>query len=88
MGGVKWVFLNTSKVTDDLLEKRSAIYSSRPDFPMTQDIISGGNRIVLMKYSDRWRSLRKVSKIITVDTGHASTFDGETSRFVSPIPRP
>jgi len=60
MGGVKWVFLNTSKVTEDLLEKRSGIYSSRPDFPMTQDIISGGNRIVLMKYTDRWRSLRKV----------------------------
>lgn len=60
MGGVKWVFLNTTKAVDDLLEKRSAIYSSRPDFPMTQDIISGGNRIVLMKYSDRWRALRKV----------------------------
>jgi len=60
MGGVKWVFLNTRKTVDDLLEKRSAIYSSRPDFPMTQDIISGGNRIVLMKYTDRWRSLRKV----------------------------
>ena len=60
MGGVRWVFLNSSKVCEDLLEKRSAIYSSRPDFPMTQDIISGGNRIVLMKYTDRWRSLRKV----------------------------
>jgi len=60
MGGVKWVFLNTRKVVDDLLEKRSAIYSGRPKFPMTQDIISGGNRIVLMGYTDRWRSLRKV----------------------------
>jgi hypothetical protein len=54
------VFLNSSKVVDDLLEKRSAIYSSRPDFPMTQDIISGGNRMVMMKYTDRWRSIRKV----------------------------
>lgn len=65
MGGVKWVFLNTTKVVEDLLEKRSAIYSSRPDFPMTGDIISGGNRIVLMKYTDRWRSLRKVSSLTT-----------------------
>lgn len=60
MGGAKWVFLNRKKVVDDLLDKKSAIYSSRPDFPMTQDIISGGNRVVLMKYTDRWRSLRKV----------------------------
>jgi len=60
MGGVRWVFLNKKSIVDDLLDKRSAIYSSRPDFPMTGDIISGGNRIVLMKYTDRWRSLRKV----------------------------
>jgi len=60
MGGVKWVFLNTNKACEDLLEKRSAIYSSRPEFPMTQDIISKGNRIVLMKYNERWRALRKV----------------------------
>ena len=60
MGGVKWVFLNNRKLVDELLEKRSALTSSRPAFPMTQDIISGGNRIVLMGYTDRWRTLRKV----------------------------
>ncbi|PVH78054.1 cytochrome P450 [Cadophora sp. DSE1049] len=53
-GGTTWVFLNSSRVVTDLLERRAAIYSSRPPFPMTQDIMSGGSRIVLMPYGDRW----------------------------------
>ncbi|KAF8855770.1 cytochrome P450 [Acephala macrosclerotiorum] len=55
-----WVFLNSSRVVNDLMEKRSAIYSSRTNLPMTDKIMSGGNRILLMPYSDRWRALRKI----------------------------
>jgi cytochrome P450 len=42
------------------MERRAAIYCSRPPFPMTQDIMSGGSRIVLMPYNDNWRRLRKI----------------------------
>ncbi|KAF7535038.1 hypothetical protein G7054_g5739 [Neopestalotiopsis clavispora] len=59
-GTATWVFLNSSRTVNDLLERRAAIYSSRPDFPMTQEIISGGSRIVLMPYNDRWRTVRKI----------------------------
>lgn len=59
-GGTTWVFLNSSRVVTDLLERRAAVYSSRPPFPMTQDIMSGGSRIVLMLYGDRWRRTRKI----------------------------
>jgi cytochrome P450 len=59
-GGSTWVFLNSSRVVTDLMEKRAAIYSSRPPFPMTQDIMSGGGRVVLMPYDDRWRRTRKI----------------------------
>lgn len=52
--------LNSSRVVTDLLEKRAAIYNSRPPLPMVQDIVSGGARIVTMPYNERWRSLRKV----------------------------
>jgi hypothetical protein len=45
---------------NDLLEKRANIYSSRPFRPMCQDIMSGGARMVLMPYSDRWRNQRKI----------------------------
>ncbi|KAF9891620.1 hypothetical protein FE257_003631 [Aspergillus nanangensis] len=59
-GGHYWVFLNSSRVVTDLMERRAAMYSSRPPFPMTQGIMSGGSRIVLMPYNDRWRLLRRV----------------------------
>ncbi|KAI1623907.1 cytochrome P450 [Exophiala viscosa] len=59
-GSQTWVFLNSSRVVNDLMERRSAIYSSRPEWPMTQDIISGGSRIVMMGYNDHWRKLRKI----------------------------
>ncbi|OBT82018.1 hypothetical protein VE02_09812 [Pseudogymnoascus sp. 03VT05] len=60
IGGFNWVFLNSSRVVTDLMERRAAIYCSRPPFPMTQDIMSGGGRIVLMPYNDDWRRLRKI----------------------------
>ncbi|KAF7555079.1 hypothetical protein G7Z17_g2410 [Cylindrodendrum hubeiense] len=59
-GGSTWVFLNSSRVVTDLLERRAALYSSRPPFPMTQSIMSRDSRIVLMPYTQRWRVLRKI----------------------------
>lgn len=59
-GGSTWVFLNSSRVVTDLMERRAAIYCSRPAFPMTQGIMSGNSRIVLMPYNERWRALRKI----------------------------
>ncbi|KAF7552114.1 hypothetical protein G7Z17_g4523 [Cylindrodendrum hubeiense] len=60
LGGKTMVFLNSARVVSDLLEKRAAIYSSRPYRPMAQDIASGGARMLLMGHSDRWRSQRKI----------------------------
>lgn len=60
LGSKTWVFLNSSKVVEDLLEKRSAIYSSRPRFPMAQELMSGNNRFLLMPYGERWRKIRKI----------------------------
>lgn len=42
------------------MERRAAIYNSRPPFPMTQGIMSGDSRIVLMPYSEQWRTVRKI----------------------------
>ncbi|SCO91351.1 related to cytochrome P450 [Fusarium oxysporum] len=60
LGSKTWVFLNSSRVVDDLLEKRSAIYSSRARFPMAQELMSGNMRFLLMPYGDRWRGIRKI----------------------------
>lgn len=59
-----WVFLNSSRVVNDLMEKRSAIYSSRANLPMTSNIMSGGCRVLLMQYNERWRALRKIMHAI------------------------
>lgn len=54
------VILNSSHAINELLEKRSQKYSSRPPRPMVSDIMSGGNRMVFMQYSQRWRHHRKI----------------------------
>ncbi|KAF2796704.1 cytochrome P450 [Melanomma pulvis-pyrius CBS 109.77] len=58
--GEMYVFLNSSRVVNDLLEKRASIYSSRPYRPMCQDIMSGGVRMLLMPHSDKWRNQRRI----------------------------
>lgn len=54
------MFLNSSRVVNDILEKRAAIYSSRPEMPMVQGIMSDNCRIVLMQYCEKWRGVRKI----------------------------
>ncbi|KAH8659246.1 cytochrome P450 [Tricladium varicosporioides] len=72
-GVTNWVFLNSTRVVNDLMEKRSAIYSSRQNLPMASGIMSGGCRILLMPYSDRWRAIRKVMHTI-LNTQNKSLF--------------
>ena len=60
IGGNTWVFLNSSRTVNDLMEKRSGIYSSRPHLPFGSELLSGNNRMVIMPYGDRWRLLRKI----------------------------
>lgn len=44
------VVLNTDQVVKDLLDKRSNIYSSRPELYLA-NIVSGGMRIILLVVS-------------------------------------
>ncbi|KAJ5031346.1 cytochrome P450 [Bipolaris maydis] len=60
VGRCDMIFLNSSRVVRELMDKRSSKYSSRAEMPMLSDIMSGGNRIVLMPYNERWRTIRKV----------------------------
>jgi cytochrome P450 len=60
LGGTNWIFLNSSRVVEDLLEKRSAIYSGRPVFAMVGELMSRGQRLVLQGYTQEWRELRRI----------------------------
>ncbi|KAJ4387826.1 hypothetical protein N0V93_008429 [Gnomoniopsis smithogilvyi] len=53
------IVLSSDQVVKDLMDKRSNIYSDRPDMYFLQ-IIGGGNRFLSMPYGDTWRLLRKL----------------------------
>lgn len=60
VGGTYWVVLNSRRTVLELLDKRSAKYSSRMQFPMASDLVSRGNRLLMMPYGDLWRRERKM----------------------------
>ncbi|KAK0236123.1 cytochrome P450 [Armillaria nabsnona] len=53
------VVINSAQAADDLLEKRSGIYSDRPDFTMI-NLTGWGFNLGLMRYSDWWRMHRRM----------------------------
>jgi len=46
LGTKTYVILSSPDAVKDLLDKRSNIYSSRPDMYMAHDVASGGLRLV------------------------------------------
>lgn len=60
LGTKTLIVVNHRKVVKDLLDHKSNQYSSRPDMYVGQDLISGGYRLVFMKYDDEWRLARKM----------------------------
>lgn len=61
IGASDYIWLNSPKTIKDLMDKRSTIYSSRPSFPLAQDVASNGKRQLFMEYGPHWRSIRKIS---------------------------
>ncbi|KAK1235348.1 hypothetical protein PQX77_001437 [Marasmius sp. AFHP31] len=57
--GHRTVVLNSYKVTNDLLDKRSHNYSDRPDMPMFVDLMGAEWNLGIMRYSDWWRLHRR-----------------------------
>ncbi|KDR81197.1 hypothetical protein GALMADRAFT_116228 [Galerina marginata CBS 339.88] len=53
------IVLNTHEVATELLDRRSATYSSRPRFIMSGEILTGGIFIAFSVYGELWRKLRK-----------------------------
>nr|CAC85300.1 cytochrome P450 [Agaricus bisporus] len=57
--GQPFLIINDYRVAKDLLEERSAIYS-RPQFPMSTEVIGLKRFFLLMPYGDIWRNHRRV----------------------------
>ncbi|XP_006459505.1 hypothetical protein AGABI2DRAFT_116472 [Agaricus bisporus var. bisporus H97] len=58
--GQPFLIINDYRVAQDLLEKRSALYSSRPQFQMTTEVIGVKRLFIIMPYGDGWRNHRRV----------------------------
>ncbi|KAL6716882.1 hypothetical protein ACLMJK_004794 [Lecanora helva] len=59
-GPTTLIMLGTHDAARDLLDKRSAIYSSRPKLFMVGEIVSKGFRTLLLPYGQRWRTHHKL----------------------------
>ncbi|KUI60217.1 Fumitremorgin C synthase [Cytospora mali] len=69
LGSQVIIVLSSDVAVKDLLDKRSAIYSSRPDLFLGQTIASGGLRFSLMPYGDTWRMMRRcIHSILNIRT--------------------
>ncbi|KAL6898673.1 cytochrome P450 [Trichoderma evansii] len=61
MGPRVAIVLSSDVAVKDLLDKRNAIYSGRPELYMGQDIMSGGLRPLFMGNIPTWRMVRKLA---------------------------
>ena len=59
-GTTRFIWINSREAYKELIDRRSAIYSSRHPMPLVSDAASGGKRIVFMPYGKEWRSLRHI----------------------------
>ncbi|KAF5360606.1 hypothetical protein D9756_005151 [Leucocoprinus leucothites] len=58
--GQPMLIINDIRIAQDLLEKRSALYSSRPAIPMLNDVVGIRMYFALMPYGDYWRAHRRM----------------------------
>ncbi|KAI0555779.1 cytochrome P450 [Xylaria curta] len=64
LGAQVMIVISSDTVVKDLLDKRSAIYSSRPQMHIPQTITSGGLRWTLMQYGEPWRMIRRTAHMV------------------------
>ncbi|KAH9927106.1 cytochrome P450 [Epithele typhae] len=60
MLGNTYVILNSSKHAFALLDKKSAIYSSRPTIPMGGELVGWNRTLVLLPYGNNFREYRRL----------------------------
>ena len=84
--GQSLVILNSLKAAVDLLEKRSAIYSDRPDLLMAGRMVGWNETLVLTPAGERFRAMRRQLHQFIGSRQHMVKFHGlqvqETRHFL------
>ncbi|KAF7553267.1 hypothetical protein G7Z17_g3760 [Cylindrodendrum hubeiense] len=66
LGWENWVFVNSPEAVREIFDKQSAMTSGRAPMPVASDLLSGGNRLLLLTYGQKWRKMRTiVHKLLT-----------------------
>lgn len=60
LGTKTLIVLSSDKAVKDLLDKKSNMYSHRPEMYVGQSLCSGDLRVLMMGYDARWRMCRKL----------------------------
>ncbi|KAH7143493.1 putative O-methylsterigmatocystin oxidoreductase [Dactylonectria macrodidyma] len=58
--GMRIVMFGTREAIKDVFERQSAVTSSRMPLPAMNEVISGGFRMLMMPYGQKWRQLRAI----------------------------
>jgi hypothetical protein len=56
----EFIWINSREAFKELIDRKSAIYSSRHPMPMTSDVVSAGRRMLFMPYGKEWRAYRGI----------------------------
>ncbi|KAF9451148.1 cytochrome P450 [Macrolepiota fuliginosa MF-IS2] len=54
------IVINDARIAKELLEKRSALYSSRPRLAMFHDVVGATDHFSMMPYGEEWRNHRRL----------------------------
>ncbi|KAF9227082.1 cytochrome P450 [Gyrodon lividus] len=86
MFGTQYIILDSVKVVDDILEKRSSISSDRPHLTMGGDLVGWGDSLIFQQYGERFRQHRKFFHRQIGSRTSLATFypveEEETKRFL------
>lgn len=86
MGSGTTIVLTSPRLVKQLIDKKSSIYSHRPNSYVGYDLISDGDHLLLMQYSDQWRECRKLVHQYFMDSmvvkNHLPVVDAEAVQMV------
>lgn len=54
------VVITDRRIVKELIDKKSAKYSHRPNSYLAHDLITGGDHLLVMQYGQLWRTMRKL----------------------------
>lgn len=83
------IVITSPRLVKQLIDKKSSIYSHRPASFVGYNLISDGDHLLLMQYSDHWRKCRKLVHQFFMENmvtkHHLPLIDAEAVQMVSDL---